>query len=360
MDQHPKSLQVHLLVGFIMFMVSCQLTAQSASIDSIAERMLVYQRAVGGWPKSYYTDNRKEIRIDYRKPLPKPAEAIRADSLKGDATYDNSSTSREINALIAAYITTQNPAYLNAAEKGIRYILAGQYKDSGGWPQFYPLRKGYYSHITYNDNAMINNLNILYNIVHGEDNFDVVDPRLVKPAKKAMKKGIHCILTTQIKKEGKGMVWCAQYDENTLEPAKARAYELPSYSGQESVGIVRFLMRLEHPSKKVKKAIMSAMDWFEGSKIEGYSFQYIEDSKLSGGRDRVLVKEEGVVTWARFYDLETNQPFFCGRDGVKKQSVAEIELERRVGYAWYGKWAERLIQKEYPKWLAAHNLKGQR
>ncbi len=29
-------------------------------------------------------------------------------------------------------------------------------------------------------------------------------------------------------------VWCAQHDEKTLQPAKARAVELPSLSGLES------------------------------------------------------------------------------------------------------------------------------
>ena len=38
----------------------------------------------------------------------------------------------------------------------------------------------------------------------------------------------------------------------------------------------------------------------------------------------------------RFYEIGTNRPFFCGRDGIKKYSLAEIENERRTGYSWYG------------------------
>jgi len=53
--------------------------------------------------------------------------------------------------------------------------------------------------------------------------------------------------------------------------------------------------------------------------------------------------------WARFYDIETGRPFFCGRDGVKKSTFAEIERERRNGYAWYGNWGERLA-KDYAAW----------
>lgn len=342
------------LLGLLILTMN-QMMAQETAIDTIAERMLVYQRTSGGWPKSYFTKDHKEVRITYDKPLTQGTDAeIRADSALQDATYDNNATSREVNYLIEAYHKTKNQAYLHAAEKGIRYMLAGQYQDSGGWPQYYPLRKGYYTHITYNDNAMVNILNILYNVAHLENGYDVVDTALVKPSKKAVKKGIQCILNTQIKKDGKLMVWCAQHDEHTLAPAKARAFELASYSGQESVGIVRFLMRIKKPSQKIKKAIESAIDWFENTKIEGYSFDFVDDPNSPGGRDRVLHKKEGAVIWARFYDLNTNEPFFCGRDSVKKKTVAEIEHERRVGYAWYGEWAQKLLEKDYPKWVKKH------
>jgi hypothetical protein len=39
-----------------------------------------------------------------------------------------------------------------------------------------------------------------------------------------------------------------------------------------------------------------------------------------------------------------------GRDGVKKATLAEIENERRAGYAYAGTWAAKLLAKEYPKW----------
>ena len=85
-------------------------------------------------------------------------------------------------------------------------------------------------------------------------------------ARKAFNKGIDCILKTQIKVDGHPTVWCAQHDENTFEPAAARAYELPSFSGAESVGIVRLLMSLPNPSQEVISAVKGAVDWFEKNK----------------------------------------------------------------------------------------------
>ena len=53
--------------------------------------------------------------------------------------------------------------------------------------------------------------------------------------------------------------------------------------------------------------------------------------------------------WARFYEIETNRPIFSGRDGVIKYDVAEIEAERRNGYAWYVTSGER-VRDAWSKW----------
>jgi hypothetical protein len=47
-------------------------------------------------------------------------------------------------------------------------------------------------------------------------------------------------------------------DEITSEPVPARAYEHESLSGFESVGIVRFLMRLDPPSPEIVAAVRAA------------------------------------------------------------------------------------------------------
>ncbi len=330
-----------LLIGIWFFLCSGNTTAQ----DAVADNMLLYQRSVGGWPKHI-----GEQRIDYTKKL-SPAEkaGLLDDVNRNDATIDNNATSKEIHYLVKAYKQTKNQDYLHAAEKGIKYLLEMQ-DDKGGWPQFYPDTSLYRSEITYNDNAMINAMNVLWDVVHHANDFDIVDPSLVKPSEKAIQAGIECILATQITVRGKLTAWCAQYDRRTLQPAKARSYELVSISGEESVGVVEFLMKIEHPSDKIKNAINGAVDWFQRSRIEGYKYMDIRDSTQPNGRDRVIVPDKSSTIWARFYDIETNKPFFSGRDGIKKWSVAEIENERRTGYAWYGTWPRELLEKEYPDW----------
>jgi PelA/Pel-15E family pectate lyase len=359
---HLTSTFVTMKVWYSIFLTGClcassviDISAQSN--DPIADRMLVYQRSVGGWPKFLYNSEHKEVKVDYTKELtPAEAATIQADSLASDATYDNNSTNREIRYLVDAYKRTQNKKYLASAEKGVRYILNGQYKTNGGWPQFYPVRNGYPSHITYNDDATANNLNILLDIVNKTSNMDVVSLSFIAPSQLAIDRGINCILATQVTVSGKLTVWCAQHDTLTLKPANARAYELPSLSGLESVGLVRFLMRQKNPSPAIRQAIMSAMSWFEASKIVGYKFAAVEGTSYQNGKDRALIADAPSTIWARFYEINTNEPFFCGRDGIKKKNVADIEYERRNGYAWYGTWPQKLIEKDFPAWKAANKI----
>ncbi len=55
--------------------------------------------------------------------------------------------------------------------------------------------------------------------------------------------------------------------------------------------------------------------------------------------------------WARFSEIATNRPIFCGRDGVIRYNIAQIEPERRNGYAWYGTWGNDVAVR-YSRWKA--------
>jgi PelA/Pel-15E family pectate lyase len=98
------------------------------------------------------------------------------------------------------------------------------------------------------------------------------------------------------------------------------------------------------------------MEWFARARINGYKYTDVKDAALPKGYDRVLVPDAAAAVWARFYDMETGKPFFSGRDGVKKWNVADIEYERRTGYAWYGTWPKELLEQEYPEWKKKNNL----
>jgi PelA/Pel-15E family pectate lyase len=242
---------------------------------------------------------------------------------------------------------------LTAAEKGIAYILSAQY-ENGGFPQYYPNKSLYRAEITYNDNAMINALLVLYKVANRQDGFEAINPIFVSKAQKAVEKGIVCILKTQVMQGGERSIWAAQYNQNTLKPAQARKFEPASLSTSESVSIIRFLM-LQPATTEIKQAIEHAIQWFEQHDIEGYRFDRIQDP-LTGKYQRQLVADRTSTIWPRFYNLEDNRPLFGDRDNTIKYNFEEVSEERRNGYAWFGNWPEKLIQKDYPKWKKQYKI----
>jgi len=337
---------ITVLYTFVCLCLFSCASAQNATqitvkTDSIAEKMLIYQLSNGAWPKQLEDGSV----VKYEIPLNDALMAKIKATTEKHATIDNKATSREINTLVKAYKATNNKAYLQAAQRGIDYLLKAQYAN-GGWPQYYPDKSIYRAEITYNDDAIVNVLNIMQDIATQANDFEVVDKSYVSKAEDAVKRGIACILKTQVLQNGKPTIWAAQYDQNTLKPAKARNFEPASLSTSESVGIVRFLMRFKNPSPEIKKAITNSINWFEATKIKGYKFE-----KFPDGKDRGLIADPTSVIWARFYDFQTNKPIFGDRDNSIKDNVADISFERRNGYAWYGAWPNNLLNKEYPKWL---------
>lgn len=110
-------------------------------------------------------------------------------------------------------------------------------------------------------------------------------------------------------------------------------------------------MEIDKPSAEIKNAINSAISFLEEVKITGYKTERIKDATQKLGEDVIVIADATAPPmWARFYDLETRKPFFSGRDGVKKNTLAEIENERRIHYAWYGTWANELLSTKYPAW----------
>jgi len=315
----------------------------------IAENLLLYQRDVGGWDKNI--DMALALGPTDRAEIEKQKREREAHS-----TIDNDATYTQMRYLARVYTATKDtatkdPRFEAAFRRGLDYLLKAQYPN-GGWPQFYPLRDGYWSHITYNDDAMAGVLELLRDMVQRKPEYAFLADGERARARQAIDKGVECILKTQVVQDGKLTVWCAQHDERTLAPAKARAYELPSLSGSESVGVVQFLMGIARPSPEVVRAIVGAVAWFRANQIQGIRVKPVPAPGTPKGFDNTVIADPvAPPLWARFYELGTNRPIFCGRDSVVKYSMAEIEYERRNGYRWYVDRPAKLLDADYPEWL---------
>lgn len=303
----------------------------------IADTFLTWQSPAGSWPKNVDT-TRKAYTGD-------------PNDLKG--TFDNGATVGEMRFLARIYKATGNERYKQAFLKGFAHILEAQYP-SGGWPQYYPLSKQYHRHITFNDDTMVH-LMVLMRDAASQPLYDFLDAQNRKAAQQAFDRGIECILKCQIRVHGKLTVWCAQHDAVDLSPRPGRSYELVSLSGSESASILRLLMSLDNPGPEVIDAVMAGAQWYEASVIHG-----IRIAKVDG--NRVAVEDpQAEPLWARFYEIETNRPFFADRDGVKYYQFNELGTDRRNGYSWYGSWGQG-VANDYKKWqkkwadrIAAHH-----
>ena len=317
---------------------------QTDEAARIADQLLIYQKENGGFEKNVdmalmLTQKEKDALIARRSDV-------------SETTIDNRTTYPQVaylgRVITASLLKSSPPAnlprYKDAFNKGLDYLLSSQY-ENGGFPQFYPLRKGYYSHITFNDDAMTGVLKVLRDIAKGKEDYKFVDDARRSRSAAAVSKAIPLILKLQVEVGGKKTVWSAQYDEVTLKPAEARKFEPVSLTAGESVSIVRFLMQ-ETSTPEINTAIEAAIDWYRNNKIEGIRWE------RPNGENLVIKDQSAPPIWARFYEIGTMKPIFIGRDAIIKYDVMQIEAERRNGYAWYVSEPNDLLNEDYPKWKA--------
>jgi len=310
-------------------------------IVHIAENMLVYQNADGGWPNN----------VDWQADI--DPDTVRA--IKGErrmiSTFDNHNTFTQIDYLAKVYVATDLERYRESLEKGLDYVFREQ-RPAGGW------RGWDVDAITYNDGVMIGIMTLLRDIVNGELQFAWTSDDLRARAKESLDRAIDVTLKCQIVVNGKKTGWCQQHDHETFEPVEARTYELPSITAGQTTRIVQFLMTIENPSPEIVDAIESAVRWFDEAKIEGIRLKRMKIDPVrfrnhTATTNLIVVKDPGAPPlWARFHEIGTNRPFMANRDGKKVYSLSEVVLERRTGYTWYGGWPLGLLKHDYPAWKA--------
>ncbi|MFA9559566.1 pectate lyase [Evansella sp. AB-rgal1] len=295
-----------------------------------ANNLLTWQMDHGGWTKNWphiYTRewNGTEPRSEW------------VHNGRELGTIDNDATISEIIFLAQIYNETKDERYKESIEKGFEFLFNLQY-DTGGFAQVYPARGNYSDYVTFNDEAMINVLEMLDDVLERRYPFnsDVISNDYYSFIEESMELAVDYIVKAQIEVDGKLNVWSAQHDPVTYEPRGARSYEHASNSGSESIGIIRFLMSRPQ-TEEVKRSILGALEWLDEVKLENTRY-------VSGDPNNVYFYDDPNSTaWYRFYEIGTDRGIFSGRDGVIKYDILEIEEERRNGYAWGGHWGTQLL-----------------
>ena len=305
--------------------------------------VLSFQSPAGGWSKH----------LGYGAGPRVPGMQWTSQSAPGKrphylATFDNGATTRELQFLADAWLATQRDDCREAVERGVDFLLAAQYPN-GGWPQVFPLEGSYHDGITFNDDAMTNVLATLQAVGDGEGGFSCVDEARRERARAALDRGLACVLKTQLVVDGVKAAWCAQYDALTLEATAGRAYEPASLGSVESCRLLKFLMTLPEPSPDLVESIERGLAWLESSKLQG--LKRVREEK----RTVYIADPASEETyWARFYDLETGDAFFPGKDGGIYESFEALAAANdTLGYDYLSTLPGSVIGTGQKKWRTA-------
>jgi PelA/Pel-15E family pectate lyase len=299
----------------------------SDSARSVGEAVITWQTPSGGWSK--------------RTAMTRPRRAGESYYSESDGwhyipTFDNGATTGQLRFLRQVIDRHADPRFVSSWRRGVSFLLAAQ-QPNGCWPQDFPLDGGYHDAITFNDDA---NVNVLLVLDEAAGSANVASPALRDSARAAMRRGVECLLATQVVVRGTRTIWGQQHDPLTLEVIPARRYELAGLSGRESASIMTYLMSLPDPDARVVAAVHAAAAWFRAHAIMGYRYDVETGLQAEPGAGPI---------WARLSEIDTGRPIFANRDGVKLYDWNQL-TDRRAGYAWFGTEPGSALKK-YDRWL---------
>ncbi|MEO7996107.1 MAG: pectate lyase [Gemmatimonadaceae bacterium] len=302
------------------------------SARKMADNMLTFQTPSGGWSKH----------VSFTEGARKPGQSFFSENDKWQyiATVDNDATTSEIRFLHQASLQHRDKRYENGVLNGVAYLLHAQFPN-GCWPQVWPLQGGYHDAATFNDNAIVEVMQLLDDAATGKMTY--VPDSLRKQSATAVQRAIQCVLQAQVVVRDTFTVWGQQHDPLTLAATNARSYELTSLTSKESASIVDFLMTHTDADTRIPARVHAAIDWFEHNKILG--FRYEQQAGL-------IADASAPPQWARMSEIGTNTPIFSNRDGIKQYKYDAL-TDRRIGYGWYADSPNSTL-KRYAKWAQTH------
>ncbi|MEP6835097.1 MAG: pectate lyase [Gemmatimonas sp.] len=302
------------------------------SARKMADNMVTFQTPSGGWSKHVsFTDGPRQ-----------PGQSFFSENDKWQyiATVDNDATTSEIRFVHDASLQHKDKRYESSVIRGVAYLLHAQFPN-GCWPQVWPLQGGYHDAATFNDNAIVEVMQLLDDAALGKMTY--VPDSLRAQSAKAVNLAIQCVLQAQVVVHDTLTVWGQQHDPLTLAATSARSYELTSLTSKESASIVDFLMTHTDADPRIPARVHAAISWFEHNKILGYRYE-----QQAG----LIADASAPPLWARMSEIGTNTPIFSNRDGVKQYKYDAL-TDRRIGYGWYADTPNGTL-KRYAKWAQTH------
>lgn len=241
-----------------------------------ASALVKGQNDLGGWEHKIYFDQPKGKRV----------------------SFDDNQTQSAISFLMALDQEIDQPELTQAIEKALAMMLESQL-DNGGWPHQYPWQGNYHDYATFNDQGINDCIRVMIeaNTFYNNEAY-----------RNSLAKVGRFIMISQLPPPQPG--WAQQYNE-FLQPAWARSFEPPAVCPSASVHNINSIIDLYEFSgnKSYLEAIPDALKW-------------LKESELPNGK------------WGRFLELGTNKPLYYDRGRIRVESMEDLSLERRTGYAY--------------------------
>jgi PelA/Pel-15E family pectate lyase len=258
---------------------------------------ILAQRPSGGWNYIYDTAGEESLKKWYATIGKNGWRLEEFQHYADNGTYDDDTTTDATRFMLRLYLEKKDPTVKASLDKAIGFILDSQYKN-GGWPQRFPKTPpenayskdgfpDYTGFITFNDNVVSDNVDILIEVYNKLGDTRVLD---------AIHRGMDIYILTQGK--GSQPAWGLQHDPVTLEPASARTYEPKAFVTHTTAGNIGQLMRFYRLTgdKKYLAPIPAALDWLDSVKLP---------PNTPGARG----------THPTFLEVGTNKPLYVHRRG---------------------------------------------
>ncbi|MCD6350990.1 MAG: hypothetical protein J7M26_02625 [Armatimonadetes bacterium] len=134
-----------------------------AAAEAAGDALIWGQLECGGWHYMIDFSPEAEKRWYYRHL--KGREGLDTKRLRNSGTFDDNNTQSATSLLIALATATGEERFAEAARYALDYFLRAQY-ENGGWPQWYPLVGRYHDYYTFNDAAINDIIRVLLEAWH--------------------------------------------------------------------------------------------------------------------------------------------------------------------------------------------------
>ena len=167
----------------------------SESAHQLVLSMLSYQTPSGGWSKH----------VDFTRGVRQPGQSFFSENEKWQyiATIGNDATTPELRFLMHRERVRPDATVRASVARGVAYLLAAQFSN-GCWPQVWPLQGSYHDAATFNDDAIVEVLQLLDAVARGSVAY--VSDSQRKQALGAVVRGIDCMLHAACAGAGRGQV----------------------------------------------------------------------------------------------------------------------------------------------------------